>query len=591
MTFPERVQRLLDERVLDPSSVYLAEAMARLPDSGPAPEPLLMALAWLFERVARGHVCLELAGLGGSSPVGPDGTPLEGWGWPDGMQEALESSPLVTTPASGEVRPLVLDRGRLYLYRYWRYEDDLAERLARMIASPRTEPPWLDQALDELFDPLPGVSERRAAARAAISGRFTVITGGPGTGKTSTVVRILALYHRLATEEGRTPRVAMVAPTGKAAARMDEANTKGIAMLGEGHQGPRELVAKGASTIHRALGVTRRSRTRFIHGPQDPLDADLVVVDEASMVDLALMSKLVAALEPEARLVLLGDENQLASVEAGSVLADLCAPVTSSGFEVDAMENRVARLTQGLRAGMESGVHRLAQAIVSRDPDRVMALLLDPSVPDVSFSPLGEAELARVLSREVAPGFAAALAGGPPIEMLQGLGRVRVLTALRKGPWGAPALNEAIYAMVGRLLGKRMPVPVMVTVNDYEVDLFNGDQGVVVRRGPRGNARAYFPAPGGGVRALALSNLPRYEPMYAVTIHKSQGSEYGHVVVVLPDRDNPVLSMELLYTAVTRARESVTIVAPREILELAVSRKIRRESGLPDALWRHLGEE
>ena len=436
--------------------------------------------------------------------------------------------------------------------------------------------------------------------------RLCVISGGPGTGKTTTVVRILALLLG----QRADLRIALAAPTGKAAARMEEAvrAAKARTPLADA---VRERIPDEASTLHRLLGA-RPGRARFRHDAERPLPLDALVVDEASMIDLALMAKLVAALPPRARLVVLGDRDQLASVEAGAVLGDLCGDVPgfSDGFRrhveritgdrlpaghasASPLADAVVLLTRSHRFAAGSAIGRLAAAVNRGDAATVQAVLGDARSEGLGWRK-GESATAHAAGAVAAyaPYLAQVQSGAALADAFAAFRRFRVLCAHRRGPWGVETMNR----LVEEELRRRMLVeagtawylgrPVLVTQNDYALGLYNGDVGLAVPDPDEdGRLRVAFEVEGGGVRLLMPSRLPAHEPVWAMTVHKSQGSEFDRVLLVLPDEDSPLMTRELVYTAITRARDGVEIAGDDTILLAAVERRLVRSSGLRDALW------
>jgi exodeoxyribonuclease V alpha subunit len=520
--------------------------------------------------------------------------------------------------APGERAPLVLDGTRLYLHRYWEYERDLAGWIARAAAldDEPVDEALLSSGLARLFPAGDGGGKepdrQRIAACAAVLRRFSVISGGPGTGKTTTTARLLALLIEQA--GGAGARIALAAPTGKAAARMQEAVGKAAAALGCGEE-TRRAIPREASTIHRLLGPLRGS-PRFRHGAGNPLPFDTVVVDEASMVDLALMCKLVRALPPHARLVLIGDKDQLASVEAGAVLGDICGfreatlPAALSrrvekiaGCSLPAAPREkphpapipcIVTLRRNYRFRPASGIAALAGAVREGDATRAVALLARGDMEDVVLTPPPPAQrLAAALRGRIVEGFGPCLAAAGLGEKLALLDRFRILTPLRRGPRGVEGLNalvEEVLAAEGLIdpaLRWYEGRPLLVLKNDHALRLFNGDAGIVLPDPAAGGGlRAFFPTAGGGApRRLLPLRLPEHETVFATTVHKSQGSEYERVLLLMPERDTPLLTRELLYTALTRARGRVEIVSSPDVIAAAVSRGTRRASGLRRALW------
>jgi exodeoxyribonuclease V alpha subunit len=603
----EPLQQAVRTGRLRPVDLQLARRLADL-GGGRTPE-FLLAAALVSHRVGEGDVCLDLADCAGLPlfrDPGPGRVPPPPG--PAAWRALLKESPLVGTP--GERAPLILDgRNRLYLGRYWQLEQRLAEALAARAGgwAPGVDRGRLAAGLARLFPPAdPGIDWQKAAAAVAVLRPFCVVSGGPGTGKTRTVTSILALLAEQS--PGRVSRIALAAPTGKAAARLTES------IRGEKAKLPLDpalaaAIPDEAMTLHRLLGF-RPGRVNPRHGPDDPLHLDTLVVDEASMVDLPLMSRLVAALPGQARLILLGDKDQLASVEAGMVLGDICgrgraagcsaglaaAVAEVAGIELPqaaapAIADHILVLRRSYRFGADSGIGALARAVNAGDGPRALELLEDPQYPDVERVPAHAGRLQALLAERVLPVYRA-LSGAPdPEPALAALSQVRVLCAVREGPHGVRAINH----LLARALGPDPAVaggvgvypgrPLMITANDYAQGLFNGDLGVVLPDPGQGGAlRVFFQTPQ-GIRRLLPSRLPPHETAYAMTVHKSQGSELREVLLVLPDVDSRVLTRELLYTGITRARERVTLVGTdRRVLE-AAGRPVQRSSGLLDALW------
>jgi len=675
-----------------------------------APPSLLLAAALLAHLEGRGHSTLPLPALA------DDGAAL--LGWPADAQAELANA-LAAMPADGtaaraawagcrllaidprgdaDTTPLVLAGDRLYLRRYWRHEAQVAAQVLARVDGPAhagagaataghrgadglpmgdsasgtaaTSPPPAARALmARLFPPRTddgkdgspdGLTDWQAVACAlALRGRLTVITGGPGTGKTYTAARLLVLLQAL--HPGPAPlRVALAAPTGKAAARLKQSLEQALLGL------PDDLraslpAAPAAGTLHQLLGVLPDTR-RFRHHRLNPLALDVLFVDEASMVHLEMMDALLDALPATTRLVLLGDRDQLASVEAGAVLADLC-PATPDAYD-DATRGWVQQLTgqalpptahaappEPLTAHtvllresrrFEGLIGDVARAVNRGDAAEAKALLTgaDDNAPARLLRPADAADPARwaVQGRPGAPGLREALAGlaqrpaAPEAftpwatALLRDFERCRVLCALREGPWGVAGLNAEItrqLAQHGLLPGTGEWYegrPVMVTRNAPALGVFNGDIGLVLappapaglmgRMGAVGTAgttgttgrpsmtgsaspaaapglRAWF-LQGATLHSVSVARLPPVETAFALTVHKSQGSEFAHVLLVLPEQDNPVLTRELLYTGITRARTALTVIAPEPArLADACARLTHRLSGLKHLLQHH----
>lgn len=517
---------------------------------GAAVEVRLAAMSASRAR-AEGHICVPLAQIAA----------LEGAPSAAALEKDLRSSGVVG--AADDFTPLVLDReNRLYLRRYWEYEQHLAQAIRSRAASGSMKKEKKESDL------------QKVAATRAVANNFTVITGGPGTGKTRTVMDILALLQKQ--PGGENLRIALAAPTGKAAARLTE-SVRAVNQTLE------------ATTIHRLLGYLPGS-PYFRHDTARPLGADVVIVDEASMIDLALMAKLVAAVRPDARLILLGDRDQLASVEAGSVLADICAAAAEAAPN-DPLRGAVVALQKNYRFAPSGGIFRVSSAVNAGEAETALAAFAAGS--EASWQPLPSvAKLADTLRERVVAAFRPSLETDNPDSALAQLQHFRILCAVRHGPFGVENLNalaEEILAGAGLLVprpgGFYRGQPLTITENNYNLGLYNGDSGIILPDADDGGElRAFFLSAEGKLRRFLPARLPRHETAFAMTVHKSQGSEFGRVLLILPEADSPLLTRELLYTGLTRAREQVEIWAPEAILRAAISRRVVRASGLRDAL-------
>ncbi|HEX3793575.1 MAG TPA: exodeoxyribonuclease V subunit alpha [Acidimicrobiales bacterium] len=574
--------------IFESAEVQFAAALVRL--AHPLPDPIVVALALAARGPRLGHVCVELADVA-DTVVGLIDDEVVDLPWPDlaDWVGQIEASTVVATPAhyaDEPFLPLVWDGRRLYLQRFWDYEVSVADVLRqRSTSSVATDEEGLAAALDEVFGPADEVDLQCDAVRVALTNQVSVIAGGPGTGKTRTIARLLSVARLLAERRGHEIHIALAAPTGKAASRMTEAVQREAAeTLG------RDLET-AATTLHTLLGWAPGTRTR--HDLLHPLPHDLVVIDETSMVPLQLMAKLLRALKPTARLVLVGDPYQLASVEAGSVLDDLVGPSSGSppGDVEGPLQGRVTSLRRMHRYDEASSIAALADAVRRGDVEATFAIL-SGGHPDVHWIQPDDASalasLRRLVIETAADVVRAALAGQDAVG-LAAAHRVKVLCATRRGPmglfdWSDQIEAGALAAVPGATSSSRWfaGLPVMVTANDSINGLFNGDVGLVVRGGA--NLEVALQA-GAEVRHLPTSRLDRFEPWWAMTIHKSQGSEFPHAVASLPTRPSPILSRELLYTAVTRGREALTIVASEAAIHSAVSRPAARASGLGERLW------
>ena len=610
----EHLRPWRDAGVLEASDVHVAACLARLADLGPDESDVVLAAALAARAPRHGHVCLDLTTAARSALIGsdpeeePSPAGVDVLPWPTDLrrwQAAIAASAL--TAADGSA-PLVLDGPLLYLERYRDLEARLADEVTRRArATAPSRPDGTTAALRQLalldaLLPGHGSAAQRVAALAGTTRLLSVIVGGPGTGKTSTVATLLAILL----EGDPDIRVALAAPTGKAAARMGEsirAVAGRVRDIGPDHHSlAARMEATGVSTVHRLLGPRRDGR--FRHGRSDPLPLDAVIVDESSMVSLPLMVDLFDAIEPTAKVVLVGDPGQLASVEAGSVLSDIAAPTLDSALSGAAsptgpLARSISVLSESHRFPSGSGIDRFAAAVRAGDADAAITVLSEAAhdglgasdgvalawQPQAADTP-GGANSIRAVALEPAQRTVALCTIGDADGALASLAEVRVLCAHRKGPFGVAHWNRSIEQWMtgdgtpprGFYLGR----PVLVTANDPANGLFNGDLGVVIADGA--TRTIAFPHEG-GPRLLFPSRLESVETVHAMTIHKSQGSEFDHVVVVLPPAESRLASRELLYTAVTRARRRVTLVGDEAALRAAIERRVVRASGLGARLW------
>ena len=604
----EWLQKAVDLGVLRTVDLQLGLRLEALA-GGEAPE-LVLAAALASHRVGEGDVCLDL-GSCGELPLFRDEGLARGRGPPsvERWADALRKHSLVGRP--GERTPLVLDdRGRLYLGRYWQFERALSQALADRSGAwvQDVDRDSLKAGIARLFPSGEDVDWQRVAATVAVLRPLCVISGGPGTGKTRTVASILALLAQQ--RRGARLRIALAAPTGKAAARLAESvrGAKGdLPLLSE----IAARIPEEAVTLHRLLGF-RPYRANPDHGSDNPLHLDVLVVDEASMVDLPLMSRLFAALPASARLILLGDKDQLASVESGMVLGDICGRGRAPGYSPElcahiadvagdrlepadvpapAIADQIVELRKSWRFGAHSGIGALARAVNLGQPDAGLAILADAGFPDVSLQPASGEVLSDLIVRRIVPAYRELADSPGPAGALAALNRIRVLCALRSGPQGVVRLNQRIeQALQAQGLIRcdgaiYAGLPVMLTANDHALRLYNGDVGLVLSDRQAGGALRVFFATAEGVRRILPSRLPPWESVYAMTVHKSQGSEFHEVLLVLPEVESRILTRELVYTGITRARKRVRLLATEERLREAIARPLTRSTGLHDALW------
>ncbi|WP_454777584.1 exodeoxyribonuclease V subunit alpha [Georgenia muralis] len=627
--------------VLGAADVHVASRLGRL--TGETDERVLLAVALAVRGVRAGSVCVSLDDRAALADAEQE-VAVEDLPWPDGdaWVRAIEASRLVAVGVDGDdSRPVRWAGDRLYLDRYWRQE-----LLVRRAVDARLGAGVLDvdgaalAAAVGRFFPARDDARQRLAAAAAALGRFTVLTGGPGTGKTTTVARMVAVLQEVA---GPGLRVALAAPTGKAAARLQESVRAELVRLAGGAEGrdagSRDAAtisgsapAAVATTIHRLLGWRPDSSTRFRHDDRHHLPHDVVVVDETSMVSLPLMAHLLEALRPDARLVLVGDPDQLASVEAGAVLGDLVhragrpgpGPAEALGAVVpgdmpeDAADLRVlrsgvVRLEKVHRQERDSAILPLAAAVRAGDADAVLGLLraggAGVSFVETSGERPTEAELAALRADVAGAGadIVTAAGAGDAAVALRALARHRVMVAHRRGPFGVAHWSHQVEQWVEEAMGARERArarsahdgvpragvrptgtpwypgrPLLVTTNDRDSGLYNGDTGVVVADG-RGGVIAVFGDPAAPL-AVRPHRLPEVETVHAMTVHRGQGSQFEQVSLVLPPATSPLLTRELLYTAVTRATTTVRVVGTEEAVRKAVTTPVRRASGLREDL-------
>ncbi len=560
--------------LLTAADVHVASRIGVL--GGETDERVLLAVALAVRAVRRGSVCLDLASA-------PETVPDLELAWPDhdAWVAALEASSLL------EQGVLHWEHGLLYLDRYHRLETQVCDDLLARTSQP---PPSVDstrlEATIELIADDQFSAEQRTAAAAAAGRWTTVLTGGPGTGKTTTVARMLVLLADQAAADGGRLSVALAAPTGKAATRLQEAVLEGLdriaALSPEAREAAERVGRPPGLTLHRLLGWRFDNSTRFRHDRTNRLKYDVVVVDESSMVELTLMGRLLEAIRPESRLILVGDPQQLTSVGAGAVLSDLVAGYDGSPA------TPVSALATNHRS--EQDIKELAAALRVGDADGVLDVLRSDS-DQVSFVEVADDEqIAAALRPECLKGaldvLAAAQAEEPAVA-IGALDRHRLLCAHREGPYGVRRWNHQVERWLVEETGVEIydqwyvGRPLLVTSNDYTLDLYNGEIGVVVRQGRR--PRAFF-AGSERLKQVAPGRLDAVETMHAMTIHKSQGSQAQSVTVLLPEAGSRLLTRELFYTAVTRAQRHVRVVGTEEAVRAAVATHAQRATGLRQRL-------
>ncbi len=582
------------QNLLRPVDMYGALTLERW--NGEESPELLLAAALASRAVGEGHICLPLGEVASAPVFGPELSEIA----PDrsSWRSALLATRVVGRP--GEAAPLILDQAdRLYLARHYACErlisDDL---LQRSLCDTEEDLARAASLLDILFDD--ANSDQKLAAAAAVVQRFLVISGGPGTGKTHTVARILALLQSLA---GGGLRIGLAAPTGRAAVRLHEAIVLARQTLPEEFAA---LVPDTTHTLHRLLGLDPGSGAcRF--NRDNPLQLDLLVVDEASMVDVPMMAGLLEALPDQARLILLGDRDQLTSVEAGSLFGDLCgdldrewsAPFCDrlglvSGMPLAPKKEKrwfgdsVVLLQKSYRFSPGSGIGALAAAVNAGGSGAVRENLVR-GYPDLDWIEPVENDFATWIQERLARGLRPCLDAEGPGEALAALAGFRVLCAVREGRSGVAGINHLVEAMLARRgrIGQGelwyRGRPVMVRRNHYGLQLFNGDIGVAWPD-REGHMQIWFNRPDGSLEPIAPARLPDHETAYATTVHKAQGSEFDEVLFVLPLEDSRVLSRELIYTGITRARKQLTLYGDSGLLAESIGRRVVRYSGLAERL-------
>ena len=598
--------KLMESGQISPLAYYFARFIARGCAEG-EDSVVANSAALLCTRNQRGDVCVDLMRFSGqplfeipeepAAPV-PLGPSLDEW------QAVLSAAPWVGHP--GDVKPLILDGTRLYLGRYWSYENFVAEALlSRLEKAPDLDLPLLSHGLQRLFaeeDQAHGdkINWQKVAAAIAASRRFSVISGGPGTGKTTTVVKVLALLL----EQNPSLHIALAAPTGKAAARLTGAVRGGKSRV-DAPQTVLDCIPEEAGTIHRLLGAGYQSN--FRHNHRNPLVLDCVVIDEASMIDLPLMAQLLDALPESSRIILLGDRDQLSSVEAGNVLGD----ITGHGLELSYSEGQlsllealnilsgvtlpvddsappisdsVGLLHKSYRFSDDSGIGKLARKVNHGKGQQALELVRSGETGEISWLNTHENELNPSCVDWAVNRFSQYLLEKNVDRALFLYEQFRILGALHHGPFGVQLLNQKIEHRLkaqGLIKGgaEYHGKPVMVTVNDYELNLFNGDAGLLWAD-EAGGLRAWFLSGADEPRSVSVRQLPQHDCAYALTVHKSQGSEFEEILLVLPDEMNRVLTRELIYTGITRARSRVTIQGGPAAFVEACARKVERSSGL-----------
>ena len=578
------------------------------------------AVMLLSSRLFKGDICLNLNNIAGSSlsdfffEDDPDYDKCLEVKFPDAdmLKETFKSHPAAGDYSAG--LPLVIDEsGLLYFNKYAGFEQGLARDILSRTAG------WAGQ--DELagikdifftyFEHTPRETDMQGvAAYLALRNRFLVVSGGPGTGKTSVVIKIISILIGASLKKGEAVSIALTAPTGKAAARLMESVDSAISQ-NPPHESIRGFIPESAGTIHRLLGYVSGSPS-FRHNEENPLPYDVVVVDESSMVDLPLMYRLMKALKPGCRLILLGDRDQLASVEGGAVFGDICDRGVEHGYSPElaleinnyfnlsgsvsveknggSMRDSLVVLDKSYRFGSGSGIGLLADMIKRGDSSALLSVRRENPFKDIIFCEPGKDNYIEKIIYDEWNSYLSRCGNAVDLsETIRGfISSFSILTALRRGEQGMEKMNTLVEGVLNRLgiikktgdyyAGR----PLMITRNSYGAGLFNGDIGIVAEDG----RSVSFSSEGNKFRQVPIMRIPEHETAFSMTIHKSQGSEFDTVFVLLPLKWNRVMTRELLYTAVTRARGKVIISASEDIIKRITESPINRSTGLRDRLWR-----
>ena len=565
---------LVDSRIVDRDTVRLARHLGFLYNE--QRELVIAAAACAITVLANGSVCFDLT-RANQLRGDLDPPPVLDWPDPDDWADLLRSSPMVATDPTARDRPLVIDQTAVYLTRYWAEQQSIVEKLATRLQQAPPTVDGLNAALNQVFTAASNdqvASPQREAAHQAARSWFSVIAGGPGTGKTTVVARILAVLAQTGSGSHNGLRVTLTAPTGRAAARLDQAVRENLAESGVG-----ALVRCRSGTLHRILGL--KPWGAVDHDATNPLAADVVVVDEASMLSLHLMAVLLDAVGPNTRLILLGDADQLASVEAGVVLADI---VANEGTVP------VTRLVRTFR--FAGDIADLAEAIRRGAEDEAISILEKPS-DMIEWCPTDLADTAALASlradvTQQSLALIAASQSGNAVEALRLLDSHRLLVAHRRGSSGVGHWTQTVRGWIADQPGSPSlstrwypGLPVLITRNDDLMGVFNGDCGVIVRCD---DDLKLAIDNGSGVRLISPDMVEAWEPLYTSTIHKSQGSQYDRVSLILPGPTTALLTRELFYTAVTRAKTFLRIIGTTAAARHAIASPALRASGLANQL-------
>ena len=609
MKMSELLQQAVEQKLLRALDAQFA--MMITGDEQPA---VMLAAALVSHDAGEGHVCIPLSRLtpefcfAGRQPdlaeqLFAEASVKSGW------REVLLASDAVSEHEGAT--PLKLIGERLYLNRMWQNELSVARFFGEENRAIPLDEAQVISVLNQLFEPMADTDWQKVAAAVALTRRISVISGGPGTGKTTTVAKLLAALVQLT---DTTPlRIQLAAPTGKAAARLTESLGSALRRLPL-DDAQKAALPNDACTLHRLLGAQPNSQRLRYHAG-NLLHLDVLVVDEASMVDLPMMAKLINALPPHARVIFLGDRDQLASVEAGAVLGDICHYVThgysparavelsrltgysllaGEGHQASVLRDGLCLLQKSYRFDSKSGIGQLAFAVNASDVKQARGVF-SQGFSDISKQPLRESEDYALMIADAVDGYRPYLElirnHAEPAAILEAFGRYQLLCALRDGPFGVSGLNTRIELglVQKRLIERPNPTvsrwyngrPIMISRNDSSLGLFNGDIGIALDTGE--GLRVWFPMPDGTIKSVQPSRLPGHDTAFAMTVHKSQGSEFEHAALVLPNQYTAVVTRELVYTAITRARSRLSLYADDRVFEKAIVTKTERRSGLMES--------
>lgn len=510
----------------------------------------------------------------------------------------------------GEYKPIILSNSSIYLYRYWEYENIIASKIKEILLL--NKPTKIDISVLDKYFPIYNINEfdyQRAAALLALSSNFAIITGGPGTGKTSTITKILACIFDL--EPEKEFRIALAAPTGKAATRIQEAIKNNVLRIKNSEGSISEDIERKLlsdklkpSTIHRLLGSNFNS-PYFKHNAKNLLNYNIIIVDEVSMVDIPLLAKLLLAVEVNTKIILVGDRNQLSSVEAGSFLGDV-TDIEDIQQKIQfnykkLVDNSLKELTFRDCIVELSKVHRTDNEVINQlsqyvkngnSTDTIKLAEQHNIIENISSHLKGNNALLTNIYSHYSKYFSAIKnsATNAEIDKIFAIfNDFKVLCALRNGVLGADNLNtefEKVHFKYYNISGNPkwyQGKAIMITTNDYKLKLYNGDIGIALTD-ENNELRVYFQNSDGTIRKLNTALIPAYESAYFITIHKSQGSEYNNIFMILSSEDNPVITRELIYTGITRAKKEIKIITAKNVFEKSIVKKIVRTSGLQDQL-------